>query len=48
MILWDAYTGNNIRTLLGHTLYVSSVCFSSDDKKIVSGSYDHTIKVWDT
>jgi len=30
-----------------HSGYVMSVAFSPDGTKIVSGSYDETIKVWD-
>ena len=45
--IWDAYTGNNIKTLSGHTNNVSSVCYSSDGKRRVSSSYDKTIKIWD-
>ena len=30
-----------------HSDYVRSVVFSPDGTKIVSGSYDRTIKVWD-
>ena len=33
--------------LQGHTSSVNSVAFSSDGRHIVSGSYDHTIQVWD-
>ena len=30
-----------------HSDYVTSVAFSPDGTKIVSGSFDKTIKVWD-
>ncbi len=31
-----------------HDDYISSVAFSPDGTKIVSGSYDQTIKVWES
>ena len=31
-----------------HSGWIRSVAFSPDGTKIVSGSYDKTIKVWDT
>ena len=31
-----------------HSNYIKSVVFSPDGTKIVSGSYDQTIKVWDS
>ena len=31
-------------TYLQHRVY--SVCFSADGNKLVSGSYDQTLKVW--
>jgi WD40 repeat protein len=34
--------------LEGHTGTVYSVAFSSDGSRIVSGSYDHTVRIWDT
>ena len=34
-------------TLKGHTSSVSSASFSADGTRIVTGSYDHTAKVWD-
>jgi WD40 repeat protein len=43
----DAGTGQELRTLKGHTLPVSSVAISSDGRRIVSGSEDRTVKVWD-
>ncbi len=31
-----------------HSNYITSVAFSPDGTKIVSGSWDETIKVWDS
>ena len=31
-----------------HSSYITLVAFSPDGTKIVSGSYDKTIKVWDS
>ena len=36
-----------LQTLEGHSDLVNSVSFSHDGQRIVSGSYDETIKVWD-
>ena len=43
----SAATGQETLTLKGHTNVVRSVSFSPDGKRIVSGSFDATIKVWD-
>ncbi|HJR07877.1 MAG TPA: caspase family protein [Pyrinomonadaceae bacterium] len=45
--LFDAATLAEIRTLSGHTDFVSTVAYSLDGKLIVSGSWDRTLKVWD-
>ena len=41
------HTGDLLNTLKGHTDAVSSICVSPDGYKIISGSDDHTIKIWD-
>ena len=45
--MWDASTGKTLKVLKGHTGYVCSVAFSSDDSRIVSGSDDKSVRVWD-
>ena len=47
MQVCDAVTGEVINTLTGHSGYVYSVSFSPDGSRIVSGSYDRTVRVWD-
>ena len=32
---------------LGHTDSIHSVAFSADGKRAITGSYDHTVRVWD-
>lgn len=46
--LWDLHAESaDPRVLDGHTWHVYSLAFSSDGKRLVSGSGDFTIKVWD-
>jgi WD40 repeat protein len=45
--VWDTRTGTLIRTFRGHTGIVTSVAFTADGRRLVSGSRDHTVKVWD-
>jgi len=45
--VWDAEKGQELLSLKGHTSVVSSVAWSPDGKRILSGSGDNTLKVWD-
>ena len=37
-----------LQTLKGHSDIVSTITFSQDGKLLASGSFDHTIRIWDT
>ena len=46
--LRDATLGEAIgEPLRGHTSWVTSVSFSPDGKRLVSGSWDSTVRIWD-
>ena len=45
--LWDAATGQELRTLQGHTNTVWSVAWSRDGHKLATASHDRTARVWD-
>jgi WD40 repeat protein len=46
--LWDMADGTLVRTFFGHTDKVSSIAYSPDGTRIVSGGGgDHQIRVWD-
>jgi WD40 repeat protein len=45
--IWDSHSGTLVRSFRGHTGVVSSLAFSPDGLLLVSGSRDHTVKVWD-
>ena len=47
VLIWDALTGDHIRTLRGHSDIVTDLAFSSAGEKIVTSSRDHTSKIWD-
>ena len=45
--LWDIRTGKNIATFLGHPTDIQCLAFSPDSTILASGSFDHTILLWD-
>jgi eukaryotic-like serine/threonine-protein kinase len=44
---WQQQTHLALKTLRGHLQEVTSVAFSPDDQRIVTGSLDRTAKVWE-
>ena len=51
MLCWNWFceemVGWQVRTLAGHSDSVLSVNFSADGTRIVSGSADNLVKIWD-
>jgi WD40 repeat protein len=47
MKVLDANSGAEIRTLKWHAANVESIAISADGKRLVSGSADETVRVWD-
>ncbi|MDO9068720.1 MAG: NACHT domain-containing protein [Deltaproteobacteria bacterium] len=45
--LWDALTGECLRSFSGHADRVLSCAFAPDGKSLISASLDKTIKLWD-
>ena len=45
--VWDRNTKKLLYTLRGHNGGVVAVAFSADDKWIISGSHDGTVRYWD-
>lgn len=45
--IYDAVTGENIRSFTGHSGSVTAVAFSPDGVYALTGSDDHTAKLWD-
>jgi hypothetical protein len=45
--LWDTATGQELRTLKGHTNMVTSVAFSPDWARLALAGADGTVQLWD-
>lgn len=45
--LWDADTGQRIRTLTGNTHRAHAIAFSPDGKRAISGGDDMALRLWD-
>ncbi len=45
--LWDLKTTANPRSLKGHEGIIHSIAFSPNGERLISGSWDKTIRLWD-
>ena len=45
--MWEVESGRELRTLAGHTGWVTGVALSGDGRLAVSASEDQTLKVWE-
>jgi WD40 repeat protein len=45
--LWDIEKGNVIRTMGPFELPISTVCYASDGKTLLSSGFDGTLRLWD-
>ena len=46
VILWDLASGDKVFEMEGHESYVRTLAFSPDDRRLVSGGNDSTMRFW--
>ena len=44
--IWDVDTGQELRTLTGHTDWVTALAFSPDGTMLASGGNDRALRIW--
>jgi WD40 repeat protein len=47
IVVWNAKTGEKLFTLGGHKFDINGVIFTPDDRYLLTGGIDATIKFWD-
>jgi len=47
VLLWDVNTGKHLKTFIGHTAKISSLCFSPDGCTLATGCEGGTVLLWD-
>uniref|UniRef100_A0A1I8FJ68 SAM domain-containing protein n=1 Tax=Macrostomum lignano TaxID=282301 RepID=A0A1I8FJ68_9PLAT len=45
--IWKPETASSLHVVEAHARYVTSCCFSSDGRRLASGSNDRLVRVWD-
>jgi WD40 repeat protein/tRNA A-37 threonylcarbamoyl transferase component Bud32 len=45
--VWESFTGLRLHKLVGHKEAINNAAFSPDGTLLVTGSQDHTLRIWD-